>query len=86
MRSVIRLPRFVAIGLVLAYQWTIGRVLGGRCRFHPSCSEYALEALRLNGLIGGGAQTLWRVVRCGPWTPGGVEHPRAIRLRRPAHG
>jgi uncharacterized protein len=85
-RRVLVLPRRVAIGLVVLYQQTLGRALGGRCRFHPSCSEYAIEALRLNGLIFGVAQSAWRVVRCGPWSAGGVEHPKPIGARRPAHG
>lgn len=86
MRSILLLPRRIAIGFVLLYRWTVGRILGGRCRFHPSCSEYALEALRLNGLVLGGAQSAWRLVRCGPWTAGGVDRPRPIRARRAAHG
>jgi hypothetical protein len=77
----------VVIALVRLYQLTLGRVLGGRCRFYPSCSDYAIEALRSNGVVLGGAQGAWRIVRCGPWSAGGVEHAKPIRAaRRPAHG
>lgn len=60
-------------GAVLAYQWTVRPVLGCNCRFHPSCSDYALEALRGHG----GARGAWlaarRVLRCNPWHPGGLD-------------
>lgn len=71
-----------AAAVVRAYQKTLSRALPPRCRFHPSCSEYAVGALRANGLAVGGAQALWRVVRCGPWHPGGVDYPKP-RRRRP---
>ena len=65
--------------LVRLYQLTLGRLIISRCRFHPSCSEYAIEALRANGLLRGSAQALWRLARCGPWTPGGIDEVRVIR-------
>ena len=67
------------IALIRGYQLTIGRIIGGQCRFHPSCSEYAIEALRSNGALRGSAQAIWRIMRCGPWTAGGVDHPKAHR-------
>jgi putative membrane protein insertion efficiency factor len=45
-----------------------------RCRFYPSCSSYALEALARHGAIRGLALATWRVLRCHPWNPGGVDH------------
>ena len=68
--------RALFIALIRGYQFTIGRIAGGNCRFHPTCSEYALEAIRSNGAIRGSGQALWRIARCGPWTAGGVDHPR----------
>jgi uncharacterized protein len=83
------LGRFAAL-FVRAYQLTVARVLPSRCRFYPSCSEYAVQALRRNGLLVGGAQTLWRLLRCGPWTDGGIDpvHERSHRgkLGVRAHG
>jgi putative membrane protein insertion efficiency factor len=45
------------------------------CRYHPSCSRYAHAAVRKHGLLKGGALTVWRLMRCNPWSPGGVDHP-----------
>jgi putative membrane protein insertion efficiency factor len=66
--------------LVRLYQNTLGLILPARCRFHPSCSEYAVRALRANGLIVGLAQSAWRLLRCGPWTAGGFDEPARIDL------
>jgi putative membrane protein insertion efficiency factor len=58
---------------VRAYQWTISPLLGPACRFHPSCSHYAEEALARHGALRGGWLTARRVCRCGPWHPGGYD-------------
>lgn len=60
-------------GAVLAYQWTLRPVLGCNCRFHPSCSDYALEALRSHGALGGTWLAARRILRCNPWHPGGYD-------------
>ncbi|MCB9357479.1 MAG: membrane protein insertion efficiency factor YidD [Calditrichaeota bacterium] len=61
------------IQLIRAYQATLGPHLGGRCRFTPSCSEYAIEALNTKGFVKGFTLSVKRVVRCGPWHPGGYD-------------
>jgi putative membrane protein insertion efficiency factor len=64
-----------AIGL---YQRTLSPrlpALGVRCRFVPTCSRYAVAALRRDGFAVGSARALWRVARCGPWTPRGTFDP-----------
>jgi putative membrane protein insertion efficiency factor len=80
---------------VRLYQLSLGKYLPSRCRFYPSCSEYAVEALRANGLLVGGFQTLWRLLRCAPWSAGGFDpvvqhhHPmsrHSSRRRLSAHG
>ncbi|MGZ4203776.1 MAG: membrane protein insertion efficiency factor YidD [Actinomycetota bacterium] len=80
----------VAALLIRLYQVSIGKFLPSRCRFYPSCSEYGVQALRQNGLIVGGAQTLWRLLRCAPWSDGGFDpvppKPRFLRRRAGAHG
>jgi hypothetical protein len=63
------------IGLIKLYRFTLGRIAGGHCRFHPSCSEYAMLAVRQRGAMRGAALALWRLIRCGPWTAGGVDYP-----------
>jgi uncharacterized protein len=67
-------------GAVRAYQWTLRPVLGCNCRFHPSCSDYALEAIAAHGALRGAALAGARILRCNPWHPGGydpVPLPRA---------
>ncbi|QQP88668.1 membrane protein insertion efficiency factor YidD [Skermanella sp. TT6] len=53
--------------LVRVYQWTLAPVLGNNCRFEPSCSNYALEALSKHGAVRGGLMAAWRILRCNPW-------------------
>jgi putative membrane protein insertion efficiency factor len=73
--------RFVAQLLIRLYQWTVSPLLGPRCRFHPSCSHYAHDAIGRFGVRTGGWLVLKRLVRCHPWHPGGFDPvpPRAAR-------
>lgn len=57
--------------LILAYRWLISPLLAPSCRFHPSCSEYAEQALSRHGASRGSWLIAKRVCRCGPWSPGG---------------
>ena len=59
--------------LIRAYQLGISPLLGPRCRFYPSCSDYALEAIETHGLRRGGWLAMRRLSRCHPWHPGGVD-------------
>jgi len=59
--------------LVRAYQWLIRPLIGARCRFHPSCSEYAIEALHRHGAVRGSWLTTRRLCRCHPYNPGGFD-------------
>ncbi len=59
--------------LIRGYQLFISPLIGPRCRFYPTCSHYALEALRVHGLRRGGWLALRRICRCHPWHPGGVD-------------
>ncbi len=59
--------------LIRGYQLLISPLLGHRCRFYPSCSHYAIEALRVHGLTRGLYLTCRRLLRCGPWNPGGLD-------------
>ena len=66
-----RVAVFAAIGLVRAYSWFISPVLGPNCRFEPTCSAYAEEALRQHGLVRGLWFAVRRLGRCHPWHAGG---------------
>ena len=59
--------------LIRVYQLAISPMLGSRCRFHPSCSDYAMEALRAHGLLKGLWLAVRRIGRCHPWHPGGYD-------------
>lgn len=63
----------LAIALVRFYQYLISPLLGPRCRFHPSCLHYAVEALDKHGLLHGLWLSLCRLLRCHPWHPGGYD-------------
>ena len=63
----------VLIALVRFYRYAISPMLGRNCRFHPTCSEYAIEALERHGALRGGWMALRRVGRCHPFNPGGYD-------------
>lgn len=73
-----RLPSRAAVLCIRGYQRLVSPWLPPACRFTPSCSHYAIEAYTLHGFFGGTRRTVWRLVRCHPWHPGGhdpVDHP-----------
>lgn len=63
----------VFIVLIRAYQFVLSPMLGQRCRYYPSCSNYAIEALRVHGVVRGAGLATWRVLRCNPFSDGGVD-------------
>jgi putative membrane protein insertion efficiency factor len=63
--------RQALLALIRAYQLLLSPLLGQRCRFYPSCSHYAAEAIRRHGAVKGGWLSLRRVARCHPLHPGG---------------
>lgn len=66
-------PSAAAAGVVRVYQWTLRPLLGSNCRFHPGCSDYAVEALRTHGAARGTYLAARRVLRCNPWNEGGLD-------------
>jgi uncharacterized protein len=75
--------RYLGIAAVLLYRYTVGLMLAPSCKYHPSCSEYAIQALRSHGFLRGSILAAWRLLRCNPWSHGGVDHVADQRLFRP---
>ena len=71
----------IAVGAVRTYQWTLRPFIGANCRFWPSCSEYAIEALRTHGALRGSGLAARRILRCNPWHEGGVDPVPDVQRR-----
>ena len=73
-----------AILLVRVYRAVMSplvpQTIGGRCKYHPSCSQYALDALREFGFARGSFLAAWRLLRCNPWSHGGVDYAHDQRV------
>ena len=69
----LNVPRRLLVLLVQLYQATLSPLLGGHCRFRPTCSSYFIEAVRRHGAIRGGLMGAWRVLRCNPFGKGGYD-------------
>jgi len=68
--------RAVAILPIRLYQLTVSRLLpANTCKYHPTCSEYAALAIRKHGVFKGISLGVWRLLRCNPWSKGGVDYP-----------
>ena len=63
----------ILIAFIKVYQYTLSPFLGPRCRYYPSCSNYAVEALREHGAIRGLGLASWRLLRCNPFSNGGYD-------------
>jgi putative membrane protein insertion efficiency factor len=65
--------RWASIGMIRFYRMTLSGMLGGQCRFYPSCSHYAEDAIRARGFVQGWSLAVWRIARCNPFGKGGLE-------------
>jgi putative membrane protein insertion efficiency factor len=65
--------KWLLVHLVLLYRASLGRLLGGQCRFHPTCSQYAIDAINKHGPLRGCWLTLKRIARCHPWGGSGYD-------------
>ena len=70
---------------VWLYRRAVSPALPSRCKYHPSCSAYAVEAVRSYGVIRGTVLAGWRVLRCNPWSHGGYDPVERQRLFQPHH-
>ena len=67
--------KYLGIWFVQAWRHTFGLLTPpNTCKYHPSCSQYAIDALRKYGFVKGSARAAWRLMRCHPWSKGGVDY------------
>jgi uncharacterized protein len=76
--------RSLAVGVLRVYQRAISPAFPRRCKYHPTCSEYAVQAVRGYGLMRGSVLAAWRLLRCNPLSHGGYDPVSAQSLFRPA--
>jgi len=74
--------RRVVAAPVLVYQRVISPLLPRRCKYEPTCSRYAVDAVRELGVVRGAILSAWRLVRCNPWSHGGYDPVSARRMFR----
>jgi hypothetical protein len=80
-------PAALLVLVIRVYQRVMSPLLGPRCKYYPSCSEYAAQAVSRFGILRGLVLAGWRVLRCNPWSHGGldpVENQRLFKPRTPA--
>lgn len=71
------LPRNLIIGFLILYRKFISPLYGDVCRYYPSCSSYGLQQFQQRGVALGAILTVWRILRCNPFSKGGVDEVRA---------
>jgi putative membrane protein insertion efficiency factor len=71
MRSAARSGAILPLRL---YQLLISPLFPASCKYHPSCSQYAVDAIRKHGVVKGSVKAAWRLLRCNPWSRGGVDY------------
>lgn len=72
---IVAIPSRIVIGMVRLYQILLSPIFGRQCRFHPTCSQYFIEAVRKYGVISGSWRGFRRILRCHPFHPGGYDPP-----------
>jgi uncharacterized protein len=75
--------RWLAVLPIRIYQRLLSPLLGPRCKYYPSCSEYAAQAIGRFGILRGLVLAGWRLLRCNPWSHGGVDPVEDQRLFKP---
>jgi uncharacterized protein len=82
--AAMRIARGMVSAPIVAYQRVISPALPRRCRYEPTCSRYAIQALGEYGILRGLVLAAWRLLRCNPWSRGGYDPVRAQRVFRSA--
>jgi uncharacterized protein len=75
--------RTAATAPIWLYQRVVSPAFPRRCKYHPTCSAYAVEAVRRYGILRGFVLAAWRLLRCNPWSHGGVDFVQDQKLFRP---
>jgi uncharacterized protein len=75
--------RRIAVLPIRAYQLMLSPLVGQRCKYYPSCSEYAAQAIQRYGILRGLVLAGWRLLRCNPWSRGGFDPVEEQRLFKP---
>jgi len=83
LKKIMTIPRIPFLFLIKIYQKTISPDHGilkvffrhGYCKYHPTCSEYGYESIKKKGIFIGLPKMVWRILRCNPWSDGGVDKP-----------
>jgi len=75
-RSIPLIPRNLVLGFLTGYRAVISPLYGDVCAYYPSCSAYAVGAVQQHGAVRGTVLSAWRILRCNPWTRGGVDDVR----------
>jgi putative membrane protein insertion efficiency factor len=75
--------RWLAVVPIRVYQRLLSPLFGGRCKYYPSCSEYAAQAIGRFGILRGLVLAGWRLLRCNPWSHGGFDPVEDQRLFKP---
>lgn len=78
-RGLVDVPRQIAMALLKGYRVVVSPLYGDVCRYFPSCSAYALESVTVHGAVKGSGLAAYRVLRCNPWSHGGIDHVPAGR-------
>jgi putative membrane protein insertion efficiency factor len=67
------IPAYILILIIYIYRYTLSPIFGNQCRYYPTCSHYAEEALHRHGALSGGIMAIKRILRCHPWHEGGYD-------------
>lgn len=85
MRLIVRLPARLVLLLLRVYQRYVSPMRPATCKYYPSCSQYAVIAIQRHGLVRGAGLAGWRLLRCNPWSRGGVDDVPPARERHAHH-
>jgi uncharacterized protein len=78
--QIARIARGVVVAPIALYQRVISPAIPRRCKYEPTCSRYAVEAIREYGILRGAVLATWRLLRCNPWSYGGYDPVEAQRV------